>query len=68
MTCLYSLMTNCFQFSNEHMILLAVAQLTLTHRERIRGILQLNIIYVSIINFKDLSMVFFTASERSITS
>ena len=48
---------------------LAAAQFTLTHGERVRGGIQLNIMpisYVSNTNYGDFSMMFFTARERGV--
>ena len=47
----------------------AAAQFALIHGERVRGGMQLNIMpisYVSITNYEDFSMMFFTARERGV--
>ena len=47
----------------------AAAQFALTHGERVRGGIQLNIMpisYISNTNYGDFSMMFFTAQERGV--
>ena len=58
--------------SNEHVrtFYQYTAQFALTHRERVRGGIQLNITpisYVSNTNYGDLSMMLFTARERGVS-